>query len=201
MHPTQMGKARATKPKKCAMCSQMYTPRPGAQAFERWCSLSCGVELGRERMEAARAKRQAKELRERKVALTPRSKVLAAAQQAFNGYIRERDRGLPCISSGVMEQERFTGGHFDAGHYRSTGAAPHLRFNTYNCHAQAKRENRDLSGNIVAYRKGLIDRIGLEKVERLENDNAIRSFDIVYLRRVRSIFTRRAKQLAKRRGA
>ena len=201
MHPAMMGKARATKPKRCANCKQLYVPSPWAPPFAKWCSLDCGVELGRERAEKALLKRQAKELRERKIALTPRSKVLAAAQAAFNGYIRERDRGRPCISSGVMEQDRFTGGYFDAGHYRSIGAAPHLRFNTYNCHAQAKRENRDLSGNIVAYRKGLIDRIGLEKVELLENDNAIRSFDIVYLRRVKSIFTKRARLLARRQNA
>jgi len=122
------------------------------------------------------------------------------AQKEFNAYIRARDYGRPCISCGAMQQERFTGGHFDCGHYRSTGAAAHLRFNTLNTAGQCKRCNRQLSGNAVAYRVGLIARIGAERVERLEHDNAPRTFEIDYLKRVKMLFSRRARYYKKRRG-
>ena len=196
MHPAMMVRARATKPKKCAMCSQMYTPRPSAQPFERWCSLECGVELGRERMEKARVKREAKALRERKVALKPRSKWLQEAQAAVNAYVRERDHGQPCISC-----QRHHEGQWHAGHYRSVGAMPSLRFNTWNIWRQCSACNAQLSGNLIEYRINLIKNVGICRVEWLEGHHETRKFDIVYLRRVKSIFTRRAKQLAKRRGA
>ncbi len=195
MHPAMMGKARATKPKRCAMCGMMYTPRPNAQPFETWCSLQCGVELGRERMEKARAKRQAKALRERKVTLKPRSKWLGEAQVAFNGYIRARDEGRPCISCG-----RHHNGKWNAGHYRSVGAMPSLRFNAYNVHRQCEPCNSYLSGNLVEYRINLIHRLGQDRVDWLEGPHPTRNLDIVYLRRVKSIFSRRAKQLARRRA-
>jgi len=196
MHPAMQTRARATKPKKCAMCQMMYTPRPGAQPFETWCSIQCGVELGRERAQAALLKRQAKEQRERKVALKPRSKWLQEAQAAVNAYIRERDSGQPCISC-----QRHHTGQYHAGHYRSVGAMPSLRFNTSNIHKQCSACNVHLSASLVEYRLNLIRKIGQERVDWLEGPHETRKFDIVYLRRVRSIFSRRAKQLAKRRGA
>lgn len=42
--------------------------------------------------------------------------------------------------------------------------------------------------------------VGLERVERLESDNAPRRFDIPYLKRIKSIFTRKARALEKRRA-
>ncbi|MES3438159.1 hypothetical protein QDQ48_04225, partial [Enterobacter hormaechei] len=43
-------------------------------------------------------------------------------------------------------------------------------------------------------------RIGQERVERLESDNDPRRFDIPYLQRIKSIFTRKARALEKRRA-
>lgn len=116
------------------------------------------------------------------------------AQSAFNAYIRARDEGKPCISCGNMP-ESYYGGGVDAGHYRSRGSAPQCSFNLYNVHAQCKRCNRYLSGNVTEYRKGLVQRIGLDKVEALENDEEIRRFDVAYYQRIKSIFTRKKKLL------
>ena len=38
-----------------------------------------------------------------------------------NAFIRERDRDLPCISCGTL-----TSAQWDAGHYRTTAAAPQV---------------------------------------------------------------------------
>jgi len=178
------------KAKTCRQCGALFTPM---QPMQRVCGLSCALAQSRTKQAKIAEKATRADLRERKEKLKTKSQWLREAQTAFNSYIRARDKGKPCISSGRMEQDRFTGGHFDAGHYRSTGAAAHLRFCTWNCHAQSKHDNRDLSGNIVEYRKRLIDRIGLDRVEALENDNSIRKFDIEYLKRVKRIFTKRAR--------
>ena len=59
-----------------------------------------------------------------------------------------------------------------AGHFRSRGAASHLRFNEFNVNLQCNmRCNQMLSGNIGAYRIELVKRYGIEVVESLENNN------------------------------
>src|SRR5690606_11163714 len=87
----------------------------------------------------------------RKEKLKSRSDHMKDAQQAFNEFIRWRDQaaGHACISSGRPLD--WSGNQTDAGHYRSAGSAPHLRFDERNCHAQSKQDNRFLSGNDVDY--------------------------------------------------
>ncbi|EPI8455071.1 recombination protein NinG, partial [Yersinia enterocolitica] len=89
------------------------------------------------------------------------------------------------------------GGAVDASHYRSRGTASHLRFNVFNIHAGCVRCNREMSGNLIPFRRNLIIKIGIVRVDRLETDNAPRKFDIPYLQRVKAIFTRRAKHYEK----
>lgn len=134
-----------------------------------------------------------KVVKETKERLKTRSDRMRDAQAAFNRYIRARDRGKPCICCGRSQGDIKHGGAVDAGHYRSRGSAPGLKFNLFNCHSQLAYCNRYLSGNAVGYRAGLIERIGLERVERLERDNSPKRFDAEYLDRVKRIFTKRAK--------
>ncbi len=85
------------------------------------------------------------------------------AQSAFNRYIRIRDEGKPCVSCGnplIGKSNYLTGSAIDASHYRSRGAASHLKFNVFNVHSACTRCNRQLSGNAVEYRIHLIERIG-----------------------------------------
>lgn len=83
-------------------------------------------------------------------------------QAAFNEWVRLRDAGQPCISCG---NHRLV---WHAGHYRSVGSEPSLRFEPDNCHQQCATCNTLLSGNLAAYRVNLIEKIGLERVEWLE---------------------------------
>lgn len=119
------------------------------------------------------------------------------AQRAFNGYIRERDRlaGHPCISSGRALD--WSGNAVDAGHYRSVGAASHLRFNEDNCHAQSKHDNQYKAGNVVDYRINLIRRIGLERVEALEASNEPHKWTADELRDIRATYTAKRKEIIK----
>jgi len=170
-----------------------------------FCSPACGYALANHRTrQAAERKRlrEARELKSRKRAIKTKSDWMKEAQAAFNSYIRARDYGKPCISSGRLtnDSDLLTGSRVDAGHYRSIGAAAHLRFNVFNCHGQSVKDNRDLSGNVVEYRIRLIDRIGLARVEALECNNKPRTFDIEYLKRVKRIFSRRARHYKKLRS-
>ena len=114
------------------------------------------------------------------------------AQAAFNAYIRLRDQGKPCICCG-----RPTAGDpnsVDAGHYRSRGSAPHLRFDERNTHSQLKRCNR-YHFDIAGYRSGLIERIGLDKVQALEADQTPRKYTADELKAIRDEYRAKAREL------
>jgi hypothetical protein len=136
-------------------------------------------------------------LRARKEKLKSASDWNKEAQTAVNKYIRFRDHGKPCVSCGCVSAQK-RGGTMECGHYRSRGSASHLRFNLLNMWLQCARCNRYLSGNVVEYRKELINRIGVDRVELLENDNQPRKFDIEYLKRIKRIFNKRARFYEKR---
>ncbi|VFT04290.1 bacteriophage lambda NinG family protein [Pseudomonas aeruginosa] len=176
------------KPRKCqnTECGAKFIPQ---RLGQRVCSPACALAIKDKHSKPARkaiADRERREVRVRKEKLKSRSDHLREAQQAFNEFIRWRDRiaGHACISSGLPLD--WSGNQTDAGHYRSTGAAPHLRFNENNCHAQRKLDNRYLSGNAVDYRVGLIARIGLAAVEELEADNSVRKYTVEDLKAIKA---------------
>ncbi len=168
-------------------------------SLHRACCPACALALV-ESKKLLRSKNGRKKDKLRLLELKPASYWMKKAQIAFNGYVRARDYGNPCISSGREMDWNAYGGHVDAGHWRSRGSAPHLRFHLHNCHAQSVKDNRYGSGNVNDYRINLIEKIGIEKVEALENNNQIRSFSIDYLKRVATIFNKKTRMLKKRRG-
>lgn len=102
--------------------------------------------------------------------------LIKEAQEAFNKFIRLRDRDKPCVSCCDASPTQACGGQWDAGHYLSVGSHPELRFNEDNCHKQCKvcnggagKYQRKKRAVDDAYRAELIRRIGLERVEALEN--------------------------------
>lgn len=92
----------------------------------------------------------------------------AKAQKAFNEFIRLRDSSLGCIS---CDKPSDWGGQWHAGHYKTVGARPDLRFNEDNCNKQCAQCNNFLSGNLTNYRFALIEKIGKQRVIALECDN------------------------------
>lgn len=203
-----MAKPAQPKPpklKKCPICKTEYTPRSSLQKVCH--NYRCAIAYNKQRDAeiAAREIRkqerlQRDDLRERRERLKGVAEWQKEAQAAFNRYIRLRDFGKECASCGGVlsgSGNYLTGSAVDASHYRSRGAAAHLKFNVFNVHAACTRCNRQLSGNAVEFRIRLIERIGLERVERLESDNTPRKFTIEYLQRVKAIFTRRARHYEK----
>ena len=98
---------------------------------------------------------------------------LKEAQASFNKFIRIRDSKEPCISC-----QRHHQGQYHAGHYRTVGGSPELRFNELNNHKQCSACNNFLSGNIADYRINLIKKIGIDKVEWIEGPHEAKKYSI-----------------------
>ena len=127
--------------------------------------------------------------------------LIAEADRAFCAWVRARDAGLPCICCGeTAKSSSLTGGEWDAGHYRSRGAASHLRYHEDNCHAQLKQCNRR-GWDLASYRANLIGRIGLERVEALEQDNRTHKWTRDELREIRDTYRRKLREMLKARKA
>ena len=185
------------KPKKCrvATCRASFVPSRMGQAV---CSPACAIIDGPRHAPKARkalADIERAEIRVRKEKLKSRGDHMREAQQAFNAYIRARDQaaGHLCISSGKPLD--WSGNAVDAGHYRSVGSAPHLRFDERNCHAQSKQDNRFLSGNAVDYRIGLIARIGPEDVDALEADQSVRKYTVEDIKAIKAEYRAKTRKL------
>jgi hypothetical protein len=178
------------RPKLCKHCKTRFLPTRPLQVV---CGPVCGLNR-------AKAKRQADEKKQDRVkreSLKTIPQLIAEAQREFNSFIRLRDQiaGHHCISSGRPLD--WSGNGVDAGHYRSTGAASHLRFDEDNCHAQSKHDNQYLAGNAVDYRLNLIKRIGLARVERLEASNEPIKWSREVLRQIKVIYRAKCRELKK----
>ena len=82
---------------------------------------------------------------------------LRVYQESCGGYAK-------CISCGrVLPVSQMDGGHYIGRRHTSTELEPD------NVQPQCRQCNRFLAGDVVAYRIGLIKKIGTERVERLES--------------------------------
>lgn len=163
--------AKPLKPKTCKVCKVKFIPARQMQAVCDWKCSAVHADNLRIKREASEAKRVRKETKQKLDAMRSIPQLIAKAQVAFNAYIRWRDKYLPCICCGMPYGTNEVGGDFDCGHYRSRGAAGHLRFNEDNAFGQRKYCNTYLSGNVQGMRAGMIKRIGLARVEIIENNN------------------------------
>jgi len=169
------------KKKKCKAkgCSETFNP---INSFHCACSPECAVAINRTKIEkrkVARAKSERKANKRRLDDIQPISYWMKKAQKAFNAYVRERDKDLPCISCG-----RYHDGQYHAGHYLSVGAKSELRFHPANNNKQCAPCNNHLSGNIINYRPALIGKVGAEMVDYLENFNRAQRLTIANIKEI-----------------
>jgi hypothetical protein len=195
----------ARRKKRCvnAECGTAFIPQ---RLGQKVCSPSCALAeaknpANQEKARKALADLNRQDIKVRKEKLKSRGDHLREAQQAFNEFIRWRDQldGHLCISSGKPLD--WSGNAVDAGHYRSVGSAPHLRFDERNCHAQSKQDNRFLSGNAVDYRIGLIARIGQAAVDELESDQSVKKYTVDDLKEIKARYRAKTKELKGRAAA
>lgn len=95
--------------------------------------------------------------------------LLKKAQAAFNKFVRIRDENLPCISCGSMNTAH-------ASHFYAAGSYTGLRFNEDNCHFACISCNTFKHGNIHEYRQRLLQRIGKERLDKLDLSAALNRF-------------------------
>ncbi|ENN7401694.1 recombination protein NinG [Escherichia sp. 20412-1] len=189
--------------RKCKVCGEWFHP---AYDNVRWCSPEHGTILAIELRTREKVKALARKIKaqkeaekaarrrqaERRKAVRPLSWFIRQAQQAFNAFIRYRDRDLPCISCGRHHE-----GQYHAGHFRTTGAHPELRFDEDNCHKQCAPCNNHLSGNLTAYRPALIARIGQARFDALMGPHEIPKWTRDDYIRIRDEYRRKLRELKK----
>ena len=194
-----------TKPRKCPECHQPYVKRRAVQPTcgALPCQEAYAIKIAkkavwkREKMQRAADRAQREELKTARDYIKP-------AQDAFNAFIRERDKDQPCICCGrfASSDDWTPGGTWDAGHFLGRGAYPELRFEETNCHKQLKTCNGGSGkyakkGRTVSqgYREGLIDRIGVDRVEWLEGPHEPKHYTIEDLKAIKALYVAKLKEL------
>lgn len=191
---------------RCAHCRQKFESKRPGQIVHEECAADYVIALREkeERKAEKQARMQARveraETKRKREEMKSLHELMAEADKAFAEFIRLRDRldGHACISSGRPLD--WSGNQVDAGHYRSRGAASHLRYSQDNCHAQSKFDNQWRAGNVVEYRINLIKRIGLQRVEALEADNTVHKWTKDELRDIKAFYKAKTNQLKKERA-
>jgi len=117
--------------------------------------------------------------------------LMKIVQVTFNKFIRLRDKGQPCISCNVVMTKKI-----NACHYYSSGGHKNLTFNPDNVHSGCERCNSYLAGNLTEYRKGLIKRIGIKRVEKLDElAHVTRKYTREELRELNGLYKQKIKEL------
>ena len=185
--------------KKCRACPTRFVPTRPLQVA---CCPDCAQTIARRNREKAEKRAATIERQKTRAALEALKTIpqlIAEADRAFCAWVRARDAGLPCICCGeTAKSAALTGGEWDGGHYRSRGAASHLRYHEDNCHAQLKQCNRR-GWDLASYRANLIGRIGLEAVEALEQDSRAHKWTRDELREIRDTYRKKLRELLKAR--
>ncbi|AZF37715.1 Protein NinG [Pseudomonas sp. R4-39-08] len=189
---------KPAKPKKCRVeaCGASFIPSRMGQAV---CSIPCAISDATKSKanldKALKALDQLgrREIKVRKEKLKSRADHLKDTQHAFNAWVRARDAGQPCISCGTTADVQYC-----AGHYRTTAAAPELRFEPLNVHLQCNRNcNMGKSGNLLGYRPGLIKKIGVEAVEWLESPHEPKKYTVDELKAMTAEYRAKTRELKK----
>ena len=157
------------KEKTCPICRNKFQP---SRPMQKVCSPICAYEYGKR--QTAKAERIAG-LEDRKTikAQKDKSRKLSyyadKAQAAVNAYRRALMPDEPCISCGKHSKTN----NYHAGHFINRGSSPALRYEHLNIWKQCFSCNVKKSGNKLDYRKALVARIGLAKVEWLEGPHEL----------------------------
>jgi hypothetical protein len=190
--------SKQPKPKACRnpACALKFIPQRLGQAV---CSPACALatkDVNQEKARKSLALVERQAIKVRKEKLKSRADHLRETQAVFNQWVRLRDADQPCISCGRHHQ-----GKYDAGHYRTVGSNPALRFEPLNCHKQCVPCNQHKSGDIVNYRINLVARIGAEKVDWIEGPHEPQRYTIEQLKAIKAHYRALIRELKGRESA
>lgn len=171
---------------RCKNCKNKFEP---VRFNQKYCLES---ECVRVWVESEKAKQWKKTKQKMQQDLETVQDYVKMTQIIFNKYIRLRDKGQPCISCGAKAGSyTITAGHY----FPSTNKS--VTFNEDNLHGQCWYNcNSSKSGNLAEYRLGLIQRIGLERLEKLELESRkTRKFTKDELKEIMAIYKKKCKDL------
>ena len=147
---------------RCKNCKEKFEPK---QFNRKFCYKDECIDVYFEYLKKQAEKKWNKEKKIRKEKLKTVQDLLKEAQIVFNKYIRLRDKGMPCISCQNPKPKKI-----NAGHYIASGKSKFLTFNEDNVHLQCEYCNTYKHSNSIDYRINLIKKIGVDRVEYLENN-------------------------------
>ena len=168
--------------RKCRQCKTEIPKAKDSQEFAHksgFCSIDHMASYGLEKARASKERKRKAEVKKKKEGLKTRGDYAKEAQTEFNRFIRIRDHGQNCISCQNPPKKK------NAGHYRSVGSSPELRFEPLNCHLQCEHCNTYLSSNAIEYRINLVKKIGQEKVDWLEGPHEPKKYTVEELQAIK----------------
>lgn len=167
--------------RKCKHCKTKFNPYT---SFQKYCLQTdeCIAENNKQH-KAKKSRELKKTFRE-----NDKSTLLKLAENVVNTYIRLRDLEKPCCSCG-----HFGDRQFHSGHYMNVGGHQQLRFYTLNIHKQCSICNNWKSSNNQQYRPFMINKYGLDFVEKLESNNERGHYTVEYLQRLIKVFRKKIR--------
>lgn len=170
----------ANSTRKCKQCAEY---KPASEGIKTpagfFCCHSCAIEFAREKSKRLADRKAASQHRKRKQAQSAdkarieqrkkelnRPHHLDQLQKLVNQYVvHVRDKDKPCCTCGTSNPSI----KYDAGHLRTRGACPELRFELTNIHKQC-------SVNCNQYKSGAV----AEHKEYVINEHGQDAFDWLY---------------------
>lgn len=177
-----------------------------------YCDIECQVkqaELNRAKakksqalsaVKAARKEKQKTALQKKEERARSLPYQLTKTRLYFNEMIRLLDAGKPCISCGRYK----CGARFEAGHFKSVGSHPELRFEPRNCYLQGSgcngaTSNRKRNNLTVAkeYELRLREQRGDALVDWLDGPHKPKHYTCDDLRQLQALFIGESARLKK----
>jgi len=151
----------ANKRRRCSQCKSYKIAEDGIVIHNTFfCDIECctkkafgGIQKGSDIIHKAKKK----VYNENKLSTRKR-----ATKEICHEYIRLRDKDKLCICCNEP-----LGDDFHAGHWLESGNNPKVRYDEDNIHGQRAYCNTYKGGDSGNYKENLIERIGLERVNRL----------------------------------
>lgn len=196
--------------RKCRYCKSELPPvNKCTDPFQAkgFCSVDCMAEHGLAKAQENRQKQIHKMMQPQIKAAPKKKSQTGLTQSVFNRMIRLLDEGKPCISCGNHK----CGTYWDAGHKRSVGSCPELRFDPRNCHRQGsacnranrrpdKNQSRGAETIAQEYEQRLRERYGHDLVDWLNGPHQMPRWRDDDLRKLRAVFAQECRKLGRGEG-
>jgi len=142
---------------RCKHCKKKFIP---IHFNQKYCTDDECLKIWVAKVKEVQWKKKKKRMKEE---IKTTSDFVKECQKWINRYVRLRDKDKGCVSCGSPLT-----GKYDAGHFFSAGGHGSVRFDLNNIHAQCVYCNQYEHGNLFNYHKELLNRIGSEQFNKLE---------------------------------